>query len=249
MNICLLDFFILYDIISMVMKLKIIKRVLLFFFLIIFLGGSTIIGIGYSIYTKALKETPLTMKIEQIQSDENYTKIEDLPKYYKDAVVSVEDRRFYDHGAIDIRSILRAIVTNTRKMELAEGGSTITQQLAKNLYFIEEKAVFRKVAEIFMAHLIEQNYSKDEILELYTNTCYFGDGYYGIKEASLGYLQKLPSEMNLDESTLLAGVPNAPSAYAPSKNPELARERQEHVLETMVTNHYISQEEADQITP
>ena len=186
-------------------------------------------------------------KIEQIQSDENYVKYEDLPQNYLDAVVSVEDRRFYDHGAIDLRSIGRAIYVNVTNFDLREGGSTITQQLAKNIYFIDMNPFSRKLAEIFMAFAIEDNYSKEEILELYVNTSYFGDGYYGIKEACNGYLDKEPSEMDLNECTMMAGIPNAPSVYAPTKNPDLTKSRQEHVLETMVGNGYISQEEADEI--
>ena len=166
---------------------------------------------------------------------------------YLNAVVSVEDRRFYDHGAIDFISIARAIYVNVTNFDLREGGSTITQQLAKNIYFIEMDPFPRKLAEIFMAFAIEDNYSKDEILELYVNTSYFGDGYYGIKEACNGYLNKEPSEMDLNECTMMAGIPNAPSVYAPTKNPDLTKSRQGHVLETMVENGYISQEEANKI--
>lgn len=103
----------------------------------------------------------------------------------------------------------------------------------------------RKLAEIFMAYAIEDNYSKEKILELYVNTSYFGDGYYGIKEACNGYLNKEPSQMNLNECTMMAGIPNAPSVYAPTKNPDLTKSRQKHVLKTMVENGYITQEEAD----
>ena len=222
------------------------KFLLILLFIIILIVAS--LGIyGYSLYNQAIKEEPLISKIEQIQSDENYVKYEDLPQDYLNAVVSVEDRRFYDHGAIDLRSIGRAIYVNITNFELREGGSTITQQLAKNIYFIDMNPFSRKLAEIFMAYAIEDNYSKEEILELYVNTSYFGDGYYGIKEACNGYLDKEPSEMDLNECTMMAGIPNAPSVYAPTKNPDLTKSRQEHVLETMVGNGYISQEEANEI--
>ena len=223
------------------------KKFLLILLLIIILIAASLGIYGYSLYSQAIKEEPLISKIEQIQSDENYVKYEDLPQDYLDAVVSVEDRRFYDHGAIDLRSIGRAIYVNITNFELREGGSTITQQLAKNIYFIDMNPFSRKLAEIFMAYAIEDNYSKEEILELYVNTSYFGDGYYGIKEACNGYLDKEPSEMDLNECTMMAGIPNAPSVYAPTKNPDLTKIRQEHVLETMVGNGYISQEEADEI--
>ena len=107
--------------------------------------------------------------------------------------------------------------------------------------------VSRKVAEIFVAIDLEKNYSKDEILEFYINTIYFGEGYYGIKEASTGYYKKEPKDMNLDEATMLAGVPNAPSVYAPTINPTLAKSRQGKVLRSMVEYGYLSQEEADKV--
>ncbi len=227
--------------------MKIFKKILLFLFLFIVLV-TIILGLyGYSLYSKAIDKEPLVSKIDEIQSDENYVKFEDLPEDYLNAVVSVEDRRFYDHGAIDFISIARAIYVNVTNFDLREGGSTITQQLAKNIYFIEMDPFPRKLAEIFMAFAIEDNYSKNEILELYVNTSYFGDGYYGIKEACNGYLNKEPSEMDLNECTMMAGIPNAPSVYAPTKNPDLTKSRQGHVLETMVENGYISQEEADKI--
>lgn len=227
--------------------MKIFKKILLFLFLFIVLV-TIILGLyGYSLYSKAIDKEPLVSKIDEIQRDENYVKFEDLPEDYLNAVVSVEDRRFYDHGAIDFISIARAIYVNVTNFDLCEGGSTITQQLAKNIYFIEMDPFPRKLAEIFMAFAIEDNYSKNEILELYVNTSYFGDGYYGIKEACNGYLNKEPSEMDLNECTMMAGIPNAPSVYAPTKNPDLTKSRQGHVLETMVENGYISQEEADKI--
>lgn len=221
------------------------KKFLLFFLLIILLIGGSLGFYGYSLYDKAIKEEPLASKIEEIQSDKNYIKFSKLPKDYLNAVVSVEDRRFYKHGAIDLRSIGRAIYVNITNFDLREGGSTITQQLAKNIYFIDMDPFPRKLAEIFMAYAIEDNYSKEKILELYVNTSYFGDGYYGIKEACNGYLNKEPSQMNLNECTMMAGIPNAPSVYAPTKNPDLTNSRQKHVLKTMVENGYITQEEAD----
>lgn len=132
---------------------------------------------------------------------------------------------------------------------MLEGGSTITQQVANNLYFIEEDVnpILRKVAEIFVAFDLEKQYSKNEILELYINTIYFGDGYYGVKEACNGYLNKDPKDMTLYDATMLAGIPNAPSVYAPTVNPDLTRSRQEKVIQSMVKYGYLSQEEADKL--
>ena len=117
----------------------------------------------------------------------------------------------------------------------------------KNFYFDMDQTVERKIAEIFMAIAMEKEFTKEEILELYVNHIYFGDGYDCVREASLGYFQKEPGQMNDYESTLLAGIPNAPSVYAPTKNPELAKQRQQQVLETMVKNEMLTEEEQKEI--
>lgn len=227
--------------------MKIFKRILIFLSIVIILVGATFGIIGYSLCTSALHEEPLATKIKSIQEKDTYVKLENLPKNYLDAVVSVEDRRFYKHGAIDIISIGRAVLTNIKEKNLVEGGSTLTQQLAKNLYFTYKAEVTRKAAELFMAFTIEDNYSKDEILELYVNTCYFGAGYYGIKDACMGYFNKEPKDMDLNESSLIAGIPNAPSVYGLNNRPDLAKKRQKHILKSMVKNKYITQEEADKV--
>ncbi len=227
--------------------MKIVKRIIIFIVLIILLTGAFITYQGYTIYKTAIEEVSIKDKIAQIQSEENYTKLDQLPQFYKDAVVIVEDRRFYNHGALDYRGIARAIWTNIKSLELREGGSSITQQVAKNIYFTQEKTALRKIAEIFMAFEIEKNCDKDTILEIYVNTSYFGSGYYGIKEASIGYYDKEPIDMNEYESSMLAGVPNAPSAYDPSKHPDLAEQRQEQVLDKLVRYEYITEKEKEEI--
>ena len=170
-----------------------------------------------------------------------------MSKDYINAVISVEDKRYYEHGPIDFIGIARAIFVNLKNGELREGGSTITQQVAKNLVFSQDDTLSRKLGEVFAAYDLEKNFSKEEIFALYVNSAYFGDGYYGIYEASMGYYNKLPKDLNLDEASMLAGVPNAPSVYAPTVNPDLAKQRQKHVLNTMVENNYITQEQADAI--
>ena len=227
--------------------MKIVKRIIIFIALIILLIGAFITYRGYSIYKTAIEEVSIKDKIAQIQSEENYTKLDQLPQFYKDAVVIVEDRRFYNHGALDYRGIARAIWTNIKSLELREGGSSITQQVAKNIYFTQEKTALRKIAEIFMAFELEKTCDKDTILEIYVNTSYFGSGYYGIKEASIGYYDKEPIDMNEYESSMLAGVPNAPSAYDPSKHPDLAEQRQEQVLNKLVRYEYITEKEKEEI--
>ena len=170
-----------------------------------------------------------------------------MSSYYRNAVISVEDHRFYDHGPVDFIAIARAVFTNVKNGELQEGGSTITQQVAKNVIFSQEQSWLRKLGEIFAAYDLEKNYTKNEIFELYVNTSYFGDGYYGIYDASYGYYKKSPRDLNLDESSMLAGVPNAPSVYAPTVNPDLAKKRQYHVLNTMLEYGYITKDEASLI--
>lgn len=162
------------------------KKVLKILLVIILIGtsiGVIIVGKGYSMYKEAIEEVPIEEKVDKIRQKEGYTKISELPQTYLEAVISVEDHRFYKHPGIDIISIGRAIINDIKAMEFIEGGSTITQQIAKNEYFSQEKKLSRKVAEVFMSFEIEKKYSKDEILELYVNTIYFGNGYYNIKDA------------------------------------------------------------------
>ena len=226
------------------------KKILKILFILFLIGLSislVFIGAGYSMYKEAIEAVPLDEKMAEIKSKENYTYIEELPQMYIQAVISVEDRRFYDHPGIDIIAIGRAAINDIKAMSFVEGGSTITQQLAKNIYFTQEKKITRKIAEVFMAFEIEKAYEKDEILELYLNTSYFGDGYYTVKEASRGYFGKEPEDMTDYECIMLAGIPNAPSVYAPTKNPDLAKQRQRQVADKMVRNGYITEEEAEEI--
>lgn len=205
--------------------------------------GFALAGEGYGLYKNAVREESLEAKVAEIRSQENFTSLEDMPETYVQAVVSVEDHRFYDHFGLDLIAIGRAVVNDIKAGRYVEGGSTITQQLAKNLYFSQEKTMNRKAAEVFLALELEQKYTKDEILELYVNSIYFGDGYYSVGEASEGYFGKPASEMNDYECTLLAGVPNAPSKYAPSKNLALAEKRQQKVISRMEACGYITEEE------
>lgn len=185
--------------------------------------------------------------VADIESRAGFTPLEELPETYLAAVVSVEDHRFYQHPGFDALATSRALFNDLRAGAIVEGGSTITQQLAKNEFFSQEQVVERKVAEVFMAFDIERALDKDRILELYVNSIYFGEGLYGIGPACQGYLGKAPSAMNDWESTLLAGVPNAPSVYAPTVNYDLACQRQQQVLEQMAKYHAVTQEEANAI--
>ena len=198
---------------------------------------------GYTMYSNAIKETSISERIATIRKDENYININDVPDNFKNAIIAVEDHRFREHNGIDIITTIRCMIENIREKDIVAGGSTITQQTGRLLYFTQEQRFTRKVAELFVAFDLEKNYSKDEILELYINIIYYGDGYYGIKEASNGYFKKAPKDLTLDEASLLAGLPNAPSAYSPNKNKELSKKRQASVLKAMVKYGYITEEE------
>lgn len=210
----------------------------------------TVLGVGvdgWRLYRNAVEQTGIEQAVEQVRAQEGYTPLNQLPTLYPQAVVAVEDRRFYDHNGVDPIAIARAVWVNLRTGSLAEGGSTLTQQLAKNLYFTQEKKFTRKVAEVFTAWDLERRYTKDEILELYINSIYYGEGYYGIYSASRGYFGKDPAEMTDYECTLLAGVPNAPSVYAPTVNPDLAAQRQRQVVDSLVDMGCITEQQAQEI--
>ena len=223
---------------------RIVKWIFAFACTVITGCGFALAGEGYGLYKNAVQEESLEETVAEIRRQENFTSLEEMPETYVQAVVSVEDHRFYDHFGLDLIAIGRAVVNDIKAGRYVEGGSTITQQLAKNLYFSQEKTMSRKAAEVFLALEIEQKYTKDEILELYVNSIYFGDGYYSVGEASEGYFGKPASEMNDYECTLLAGVPNAPSKYAPSKNLALAEKRQQKVISRMEACGYLNDQAA-----
>ena len=227
--------------------MKILKRIIFIVVLISMSIALLFVGNGYDMYKQAIEQISVEDKIAEIKDKENYTNFSELPQMYKNAVISVEDHRFYKHNGIDIIAIGRAAFNDIKAMSFVEGGSTITQQIAKNIYFTQEKKIERKIAEVFMAFEIEKNCDKDEILELYLNTSYFGDGYDTPKEACKGYFNKELNEMTDYECILLAGIPNAPSVYAPTKNPELAKQRQKQVMKKMIEYGYLTEEEADNI--
>ena len=175
----------------------------------------------------------------------NYVKLQDIPESLQQAVVAVEDRKFYNHWGFDMEGIFRASLVNLQYGQVREGASTITQQLVKNLFLSQEQTMGRKAEEFVLAMDMELNYSKDEILELYLNTIYFGSGYYGIKEASEGYFGKEPAMLALPESAMLAGIPSAPSLYSPYVDFMLAKKRQFIVLDAMTAAGYLRESVAD----
>ena len=237
------------------------------FFLILFVTFSFIIGVGYGLLRYYQKDLPSIAKLEMgdtttgliskvFSADgtvihEFYEEkripipLQEIPDFLKKAVIVVEDKRFYSHWGVDFMGILRAFYVNIRSGDIVQGGSTITQQLARNLFLTTEKTLSRKIREAILALEIERTYSKDEILEMYFNQVYFGSGAYGIEAAAQTYFGKHASELTLDEGTLLAGIPRWPTRYSPNLNLEAALERRATVLDLMVKEAFLSPTEAE----
>lgn len=202
---------------------------------------------GFILYKQKVDYRSLSAVSGEIKSNPLFTPTDELPDFYLKAVVAIEDREFYKHGGIRVSSIFRALIANINAGAPVQGGSTITQQLAKNELFTQEKTVDRKVAEIFAAFAFEREFSKDEILELYVNSIYFGDGCSGIGEASEKLFGKKPSELTRLECAELAGIPNAPSKYSVKNAPDEVRKRSEEVLKAMLSAGYINEEDVGEI--
>lgn len=224
-----------------------LKKFLAIIFLIIICLSIYIIKSGYDIYKDAIASMPISKKVDEVSSSDSYVTLDNIPKTYQEATILIEDKRFYSHQGIDIISIGRAIIKDISTLSLAEGGSTITQQVAKNLYLTQEKKFTRKVAEVFLATKLEKELSKEKILELYLNIIYYGDGYYGIQNASYGYFGKAPSSLNLNEQTILVGLPNAPSIYQLSNNSNLTKKRQEIIIKTMANAGQLTEDQINEI--
>ena len=202
---------------------------------------------GAVMWNNAKAANPLDTAVAELQSAEGFARVSELPQFYINAVISVEDRKFRTHNGINLKSIARAILYDVKTLSFDQGGSTITQQLAKNIWFTQEKQIERKFAEVFAAFELESALSKDEIFELYVNTIYFGSGYYGVTDAAQGYFGKAPSELTEYECAMLAGLPNAPSAYSPDESPELAEQRLRLVLDSMEDCGVISEAKAEEV--
>ena len=253
---------------------KIIKRsllCLLFLFFLALLIGFIVIYAKYGEKLKALKaeantivskskkedfraaETSIcyfadgsVMSVLKGEKDVYYLEYDAIPKYCIDAMLATEDRKFYEHSGYDIYAILRAAKAYIdNEGEIRQGGSTITQQLARTVYLSNEKTVERKVKEIFVAVGLEKKYTKNEILEFYINNIYFANGYYGIQAAAEGYFGKPAGELTLSEAAFLCGIPNSPADYNPLKRFDNAIERRNSVLKQMLENKDISKEEYD----
>ena len=213
-------------------------------FVLVVIGGT--LGVqGWRLYRATAAQKPIAGLYDEISSRPGFASCDQLPQTYIDAVISVEDSRFERHHGIDPAAIVRALWADLRTRSLAEGGSTLTQQLAKNELFTQDKHLARKAAEMLAAFDLEKAYSKQQIFEMYANTIYFGNGYYGITQAAEGYFGKEPAQLTDAEAVFLAGLPNAPSLYASS--PELALKRTQTVLKRMVKCRVLTQMQADAI--
>jgi len=169
--------------------------------------------------------------------------LKSIPLYLKEAVIAVEDDRFYSHSGLDYKGILRALWVNLRSLDIRQGGSTITQQLARSLFLTPEQNIMRKLKEAILAKRIEKVLTKDEILELYLNQIYFGRGAYGVQAASLMYFGKDVRDLTLSESALLAGIIRSPVEYSPYAHPDRAKLRQQVVLKRMLEEGYINEDQ------
>ena len=226
---------------------KTVRRIIFVMVLIASVCLGLLIKTGYDKYAAEIAQNPLDTVISRLKMKENYTSYADVPQIYFDALVAVEDRRFYMHNGFEVIGTTRAVYNDIKNKQLLEGGSTISQQLAKNLYFPQDNTLVRKIAEIFMALEMEKTYEKTEILEFYVNAVYYGSGHYCIYDASVGYFGKKPAMMTAYECTLLAGIPNAPSVYSLNVNPDLAHQRQKKVVSCMTECGYITKTEAEEI--
>ncbi|MEJ7620152.1 MAG: PBP1A family penicillin-binding protein [Aquificaceae bacterium] len=172
-----------------------------------------------------------------------YVSLKDIPPHVRQAFISAEDKNFYRHPGVDPVAILRALLANIRHREIRQGASTITQQVARNLFLTPDRSLRRKIREALLALKIEKHFTKDQILEMYLNYIYLGQGAYGVEAASRIYFGKSVKELTIDEAAILAGLPKAPTRYNPFRNPERVKERRDYVLSRMQEDGYITEEE------
>ena len=182
---------------------------------------------------------------EKIKNIPHYVTLDKMPFLLTQAIVAVEDTRFYTHKGFDFIGIARAVLVNVEAGEIQEGASTITQQTVKNLFLTNDQTFTRKAEELILSMNMEKNFDKDKILEIYLNVIYFGSNFYGIYDAAQGYFGKEPSELTIAECAMLAGVPNAPSLYSPYVDFHLAKKRQLVVIDDMEKMGAISKKEAE----
>ena len=225
---------------------KFLRKTVLLLLLVILCISATLLGMGYFRYKREVEALPVREAVSAYTDREDFIPFEKIDEDFVHAVISVEDKRFFERKGYDWIALIRALYHNFLAREFVEGGSTISEQIAKNLYLGGYvTGVEDKMCEIFFLYDLEETYSKEELFALYANMNYYGDGYWGIERASQGYFGVSCSDLDLAEASILAGIPNAPAAYQLSTGYDLAKERQEWVLSTMVRSGYITEEEAE----
>lgn len=198
-------------------------------------------GKGYWGYLEITATKSVDQAVSEVTSSPYFVGYEDISPDLIRATVAIEDRRFYEHGGVDYIGLVRAAASQFDSNLLKSGGSTITQQLAKNLYGMFDSTWDRKSTEFFIAKYLEKHYSKNEIVALYVNVINYGNNYTGIYEASYGYLDTDPSELNIAQASLLAGIPQSPNNYELVNHFQEAKQKQYAVLKAMAECGYISQ--------
>lgn len=229
--------------------MKRLIHILLVCVILAVLGFASIAFYGYRQYRSYSQQASISTLVSQVESQSNYVPYSDLPNTLVRATVSIEDRRFFDHKGVDYKGLVRALVSQVSDNLLKSGGSTITQQLAKNLYGAYDSSFSWKTAEFYFAKELEGRYSKSDIFALYVNVINYGNGYTGIYEASYGYFGLAPEDLTDAQCTILAGIPQTPSRYELTtyENIENAKQRQELVLQAMIDKKYLNQAQADEI--
>lgn len=235
---------------------KIVKTSLLIIGLLLITLSTTLIILKISLSKYQIDENKLVdvqhatiyldannEELFSLNEDVKITKIDEISRNLNNALIAIEDKRFYSHNGVDYKALLRASVNNIKTLSFKEGGSTITQQLIKNTHLTQDKNLKRKIIEISLAKKLEKKFSKEEILEKYLNTVYFGNNCYGITSASKHYFNKKPKELTLSESAFLAGIIKAPSYYTQEENFNKSIERRNLVLKEMLSQNYINSQE------
>ena len=241
--------------------MKLLKKIFKILFLLALLATFFLIGYYCSV-TKGVSLTPEKLTINENTAQifdchnasiantstlagQEITRIEDIPEHLKLAFIDTEDRRFFTHNGFDVKRIAKAIAINLKSHSFKEGASTISQQLIKNTHLSQQKTLKRKLQEFKLTYQLERNYSKDEILEKYLNTIYFGHSCFGITSASRFYFDKTPSELTISESAILAGLVKSPNNYSPFKHPEHCKKRRRTVLNAMYSLGHITKTEQE----
>ncbi len=224
--------------------MKVIRKTAAVLLLLVLAASGVLLYKGYSLYRETVSKVPIEEAAEVYLEMDGYLSYEEIDEDFVNAVIAVEDKRFFERHGYDWIALIRAVINNFRYKSAVEGGSTISQQIAKNLYYQRRaRGIDEKCAEIFIMHDLEDIYTKKELFALYANMNYYGDGYWGLKQAAEGYYGLSANDLSVAKAAMLAGIPNAPGAYQLSTGYDLACSRQKKVLSRMLATGYITTEE------